>query len=128
MDRFNPNISFADIFRTSRNIAVVGLSPKPDRPSHGVALYLKEQGFKIIPVNPNLDGPVLGEASYPDLLSVPYPIDIVDIYTEVKWYFPKIKSGQLLAVPLTKGPNPVCAYFVKDISRQCEQIDYGSVW
>ena len=54
--------------------------------------------------------------------------DVVDIYTEVKWYFPKIKSGQLLAVPLTKGPKPVCAYFVKDISRQCEQIDYGSVW
>lgn len=80
MDRFNSNISFADIFRTSRNIAVVGLSPKPDRPSHGVALYLKEQGFKIIPVNPNLDGPVLGEPSYPDLLSVPYPIDIVDIF------------------------------------------------
>ena len=55
-------------------------------------------------------------------------IDIVDIYTEVKWYFPKIKSGQLLAVPLTKGPNPVCAYFVKDISRQCEMVEYGSVW
>ena len=57
-----------------------------------------------------------------------YPIDVVDIYTEVKWYFPKVKSGQLLAVPLTKGARPICAYFVKDISRQCEQIDYGNVW
>jgi hypothetical protein len=56
------------------------------------------------------------------------PIDVVDIYTEVKWYFPKIKSGQLLAVPLTGGPTPTCAYFVKDISRQCEMVDYGSVW
>tara|TARA_Y100001973_G_C5189968_1_gene330334 strand:- start:64 stop:567 length:504 start_codon:yes stop_codon:yes gene_type:complete len=57
-----------------------------------------------------------------------FPIDIVDIYTEVKWYFPKIKSGQLLAVPLSDGPKPTCAYFVKDISRQCEQVDYGSCW
>lgn len=80
MNTSNEDISIADIFRTSRNIAVVGLSPKPDRPSHGVAQYLKEQGYKIIPVNPNLDGPVLGETSYPDLLSVPYPIDIVDIF------------------------------------------------
>ena len=55
-------------------------------------------------------------------------IDVVDIYTEVKWYFPKIKSGQMLAVPLSNGPKPICAYFVKDISRQCEQVDYGSVW
>jgi len=54
-----------------------------------------------------------------------YQVDIVDIYTEVKWYFPKIKSGQLLAVPLTNEKNPPCAYFVKDISRQCEQLDYG---
>ena len=52
-------------------------------------------------------------------------VDIIDIYQEVKWYFPKIKSGQLLAVPLTDGKNPQCAYFVKDISRQCEQLDYG---
>jgi len=56
------------------------------------------------------------------------PIDIVDIYTEVKWYFPKIKTGQMLAVPLSNGRQPMCAYFVKDISRQCEQVDYGSVW
>ena len=55
-------------------------------------------------------------------------VDIIDIYQEVKWYFPKIKSGQILAIPLEDGPKPVCAYFVKDISRQCEQIDYGNVW
>ena len=55
-------------------------------------------------------------------------VDIIDIYQEVKWYFPKIKSGQLLAVPLRDGKDPPCAYFVKDISRQCEQVDYGSVW
>ena len=49
-------------------------------------------------------------------------------HPHIKWYFPKIKSGQLLAVPLSNGPKPTCAYFVKDISRQCEQVDYGSGW
>ena len=78
---------------------------------------LNDRGFDAFTFNP-LSSPK------PDF----YPIDVVDIYTEVKWYFPKIKSGQMLAVPLNNGPKPMCAYFVKDISRQCEQVDYGSVW
>ena len=69
---------------------------------------------------------LIGEAGQSEMHV--FPIDVVDIYTEVKWYFPKIKSGQMLAVPLNNGPKPMCAYFVKDISRQCEQVDYGSVW
>ena len=78
---------------------------------------LNDRGFDAFTFNP-LSSPK------PDF----YPIDVVDIYTEVKWYLPKIKSGQLLAVPLSNEKNPPCAYFVKDISRQCEQVDYGSVW
>lgn len=50
-------------------------------------------------------------------------INIVNFYTDVKWYFPKVKNGQLLTVPITNGPKPQCAFFVKDISRQCEVID-----
>ena len=56
------------------------------------------------------------------------PIEIVDVYQDVKWYFPKLKPGQLLAVPLHEGTNPACAYFVKDISRQSEVVDYGKIW
>jgi hypothetical protein len=56
------------------------------------------------------------------------PVEIVDIYQDVKWYFPKLKPGQLLAIPLTEGENPMCAYFIKDISRQSEVINYGKVW
>ena len=56
------------------------------------------------------------------------PVNVINFYNEVKWYFPKIKSGQILCVPLEDKKNPVCAYFVKDISRQCEQIDYSEVW
>ena len=52
-------------------------------------------------------------------------IKIVNFYTDVKWYFPKMKNGQLLTVPITEGKNPLCAYFVKDISRQCEVIEYS---
>tara|TARA_R110000868_G_scaffold26498_3_gene101941 strand:- start:99 stop:599 length:501 start_codon:yes stop_codon:yes gene_type:complete len=57
-----------------------------------------------------------------------YPIEIVDIYQDVKWYFPKLKPGQMLAVPLSTGDKPLCAYFVKDISRQSEVVDYSKVW
>ncbi|HZB96876.1 MAG TPA: CoA-binding protein [Herpetosiphonaceae bacterium] len=63
----------------ARNIAVVGLSDRPSRPSYGVARYLKEQGYRIIPVNPNITE-VLGEKAYPDLTSVPDAIDLVDIF------------------------------------------------
>ena len=52
-------------------------------------------------------------------------IKIINFYTDVKWYFPKMKNGQLLSVPITEGKNPLCAYFVKDISRQCEVIEYS---
>ena len=68
-----------DILKNSRTVAVVGLSGNPDRPSHGVAEYLKENGYRIIPVNPK-EKEILGEKSYPDLASIPVPVDVVDIF------------------------------------------------
>lgn len=56
------------------------------------------------------------------------PVEIVDIYQDVKWYFPKLKPGQLLAVPINDSEKPMCAYFVKEISRQSEVIDYSKIW
>jgi len=67
------------ILRNSRTVAVVGLSADPDRPSHIVASYLKEHGYRIIPVNPN-EKTVLRLKSYPDLSSMPVKIDVVDIF------------------------------------------------
>lgn len=55
-------------------------------------------------------------------------IEILDVYQDVKWYFPKLKPGHLLAIPLEDGPKPQCAFFVKDISKQSEIIDVGKVW
>jgi len=52
-------------------------------------------------------------------------IKIINFYNDVKWFFPKLKNGQLLTVPLTTGKEPECVYFVKDISRQSEIIDYS---
>jgi predicted CoA-binding protein len=71
----------ADILRSSRRIAVVGLSPKPTRPSHGVARYLQGAGYTIIPVRPT-GREILGEPVQPDLRAAAAagPIDIVDIF------------------------------------------------
>ena len=55
-------------------------------------------------------------------------IEIVDVYHEVTWFAPKLKNGQMLAVPLTDEPNPPCVYFVKDISRNCEVVNYTKAW
>lgn len=54
-------------------------------------------------------------------------IKIVNFYTDVKWYFPKMKNGQLLCVPLENKEKPLCAHFVKEISRQSEVIDYSKL-
>jgi len=68
-----------EILKDSRTIAVVGLSPKPERDSYEVAEYLQEAGYRIIPVNPAADE-ILGEKAFPDLVSVPEKIDVVDIF------------------------------------------------
>jgi predicted CoA-binding protein len=65
--------------RSARTVAVVGLSSNPLRASHFVGFYLQRHGYTIIPVNPR-ESEVLGERSYPSLLDVPGPIDLVDVF------------------------------------------------
>lgn len=69
----------ADILRKYRTVAVVGLSSREDRPSHRVGRYLKEHGYRIIPVNPR-ETEVLDERCYRDLCAVPEPVEVVDIF------------------------------------------------
>jgi hypothetical protein len=71
--------SVLEILKTSKTIAVVGLSSRRMRPSYGVAEYMQSAGYRIIPVNPN-ETEVLGEKSYARLEDVPERIDIVDIF------------------------------------------------
>jgi len=68
-----------ELLKRARTIAVVGLSNSPLRPSHGVSAYMQTQGYRIIPVNPQIDE-ALGEKSYASLLEVPEKIDIVNIF------------------------------------------------
>jgi hypothetical protein len=79
---------FAESLRAAKTIAVVGLSGRRFRPSHGVAEYLQRAGYRVIPVNP-LETEVLGEKSYPNLSSVPLPVDIVDVFRRSE-YVPEI--------------------------------------
>ncbi|MCM2303506.1 MAG: CoA-binding protein [Elusimicrobia bacterium] len=62
-----------------RVIAVVGLSPKPERPSHYVSEYLKEQGYTIVPVNPG-HKEILGERCWPSVADIPFPVDVVCVF------------------------------------------------
>lgn len=70
-----------ELLREVRTIAVVGLSPKRDRPSHGVARYLQGAGYQIVPINPGHEE-VLGERSYPTLAAAArdHAIDVVDVF------------------------------------------------
>ena len=69
------------ILSTTRTIAIVGLSPRSERPSYFVGSYLKYEGYKIIPVNPRANE-ILGEKSYPDLTSIPEPVDMVNVFRQ----------------------------------------------
>lgn len=82
------------LFDNVKTIAVVGLSDDPKRPSYDVASYLKEKGFEIIPVNPNVEE-VLGLKAYPNLLAVPEAkkIDVVDIFRRSELVMPHVKEA-----------------------------------
>lgn len=71
--------TLSDILRDCRTIAVVGLSAEAQRPSHEVAEYLQANGYRVVPVNPKYSE-VLGETCYPDLKSIPFAIDLVDVF------------------------------------------------
>jgi hypothetical protein len=78
---------------------------------------LNDRGFKTFVYNPLC-------SFRPEFVD----IDIIDVYQDVKWYFPKMRSGQLLGTPLCSGVKPPCAYFVKEVSRQSEIVDYTKVF
>ena len=72
---------------TMKSIAVVGMSPNPERPSHYVAIYLKENGYDIIAVNPG-HSEIAGIKSYPSLLDIPSKVDTVDVFRRPEHVMP----------------------------------------
>jgi predicted CoA-binding protein len=80
------------ILRDAKTIAVVGLSPKPHRPSHQVARYLMAAGYTVIPVNPGHDT-ILDLPCYPNLKAVPVPVDMVDIFRRSEFVPPIVEDA-----------------------------------
>ena len=75
-----------------KTIAVVGMSPKPERPSHYVAMYMKEQGYNIIPINPG-HNEIAGMKSFPSLLDIPQTIEVVDVFRRSEYVLPIAESA-----------------------------------
>ena len=87
-----------EILQRAKTVAVVGLSDNPLRPSHGVAAYLQSQGYRIIPVNPQILE-ALGEKAYASLLDVPEKIDIVNIFRRPEFVEEVVDQAIQLKVP-----------------------------
>ncbi len=81
-----------EILSRSKVIAVVGLSPKPERESYEVASYLQRQGYRIVPVYPR-EETILGEKVYRDLKDIPFPVDIVDIFRKAEEVMPFVEDA-----------------------------------
>jgi predicted CoA-binding protein len=87
-----------DLLKRSKTVAVVGLSDSPLRPSHGVSAYMQTHGYRIIPVNPNIEES-LGEKSYASLLEVPEKIDIVNVFRRPDQVEEVVEQAIQLKVP-----------------------------
>jgi predicted CoA-binding protein len=87
-----------DTLNSAKTIAVVGLSSSPIRPSYGVTAYMQQHGYRIIPVNPGING-ALGEKAYPTLLDVPEKIDIVNIFRRPEFVPEIVDQAIQLKVP-----------------------------
>src|SRR5918997_7199409 len=82
-----------NLLQESRTVAVVGLSDKPYRTSHSIARALQEFGFKIFPVNPNLQGPILGEDPYASVEEIGERVDIVDVFRRSENVMPTARDA-----------------------------------
>ena len=125
-----------DILQRTKVIAVVGISANETRPSHAVARYLQQKGFRIIPVNPGLAGQkLLGEMVYADLKSVPDDVDMVDIFRKseavpaiveealARW--PDLQTIWMqIGVEHAQAAEIARARGVDVVQNRCPKIDY----
>ena len=88
----NDDQMMKDILLSAKTIASVGLSSNQQKESYWIVAYLKEQGYRVIPVNPTADE-ILGEKSYPDLESVPVTIDVVQVFRKPEDVPPVVDSA-----------------------------------
>ena len=121
-----------NLLQQARTIAVVGISAKPDRPSHEVAHYLQRAGYTIIPVNPAYDE-VLGLKCYPSLHEVPGKIDIVDVFRKPAEVMPVVAEAIAvgaacvwlqLGVVAPEAAARAAAAGLKVVSDRCTKIEH----
>ena len=121
-----------NLLQQARTIAVVGISAKPDRPSHEVAHYLQRAGYTIIPVNPAYEE-VLGQKCYPNLHEVPVKIDLVDVFrkpAEVMAVVDEaiaVGAGSVwlqLGVIAPDAADKAAAAGLKVVSDRCTKIEH----
>ena len=86
------NIDLIEKIFLMQSIAVVGISAKKDRPSNYVSMYMKSQGYRIIPVNPN-EEKILNEKCYPDLLEIPNKVEIINVFRKSEYVVPIIRDA-----------------------------------
>lgn len=119
-----------------KTIAVVGLSPKWNRPSHFAAKYMKEHGYKIIPVNPGYEE-ILGEKCYKSLLDIPEPVDIVDIFRRSRDVPPIVEDAIAIGAKVVwmqlTVVNEEAAQRARDsglevVMDRCVKIEYGRIF
>ena len=98
------------ILTNSKTIAVVGLSDNPDRPSYGVAKYMQQHGYRIVPINPQVTRPILGEQVYPTLDSAcsSRKIDLVDVFRAPVFVPEIVKDVMRLKIPYLWLQEGVC--------------------
>lgn len=93
MARMTLDEAIADrILREFRRVAVVGISPRPERDSHRVAAYLLAAGWDVVPVNPLVDA-VLGRRCWPSLAQLPAPVDVVDVFRRPELVEPVVEEA-----------------------------------
>ncbi|AVX21097.1 MULTISPECIES: CoA-binding protein [Carboxydocella] len=116
-----------------RTIAIVGISDKEDRPSYRVAKYLQDQGYRIIPVNPRLQE-VLGEKAYPDLKSIPEPVDVVDVFRKPEEVVPVAREAVeigakvlwlQLGIQNEEAEKLAAAAGLKTVADRCLKIEHA---
>ena len=92
MDISNDRRALRNLLETSKRIAVVGCSPKPERDSHRIAAYLIESGYDVVPVNPG-QSKILDRTCYPDVKSIPGGVDLVDVFRSPEQVPPVVEDA-----------------------------------
>jgi predicted CoA-binding protein len=126
-------LEIRDLLHTARTIAIVGLSDNSNRDSHGVAKYLQRNGYRIIPVNPHLNAPVLGEQPYASLRDLPEPVDLVNVFRRSEFVPAIVEDAIAIKAPVIwmqlgvvspEGAAQATAAGVRVVMDRCIAIEH----